>query len=287
MRTRIRRSAIESHPHPSAATIGGKVPFDDRSGLFGCCRIAAVEPVHHRLDPRRDEHLRRIGRARRHALDLRRFVSARTSTARDPPDPVSMPPRPTPTRSRENVVARGARSPTSARCARRPIRAPAPAAARAADAPRRRSRAGRPTSILKNARQLADRLAALVHERQRLRPAATSWPSASATSRSARRPAPIRTATDRAAPARRPPRSRRCAASRNTRAPGLPSPTIAFTSAATSSCRPSSCRRSSRPCRRLVLVLLALLDDFGLGRRRRRRRRGVRRRRDFLGLRHG
>src|SRR5258705_181060 len=43
-------------------------------GLFCCRRIAAVEPVHHRLDPRRDEHLRRIGRARRHALDLRRFT---------------------------------------------------------------------------------------------------------------------------------------------------------------------------------------------------------------------
>ena len=42
--------------------------------LFDCLRIAAVECVHHRLDPRRDEHLRRLGRARRHALDLVRLV---------------------------------------------------------------------------------------------------------------------------------------------------------------------------------------------------------------------
>src|SRR6201999_3916489 len=66
-----------------------------RSGLFGCCRIAAVERVHHRLDPRRDEHLRRIGRALRHALDLRRFIflEPRQDVIREialipaPPDP--------------------------------------------------------------------------------------------------------------------------------------------------------------------------------------------------------
>src|SRR5262245_565506 len=42
--------------------------------LLRCRGIAAVETVHHRLDPRRDEHLRRICRPRRHALDVRGFI---------------------------------------------------------------------------------------------------------------------------------------------------------------------------------------------------------------------
>ena len=65
------------------------------------------------------------------------------------------------------------------------------------------------------------------------------------------------------APADRRPRTRRCAASRGTCAPGLPRPATEL---------------HVTGCLLLLLVFrlldLALLDDFGLGRRRRRRRRG-------------
>ena len=129
-------------------------------------------------------------------------------------------------------------------------------------------------------RQLADRLAAQVHERQRL----------DQQHRLAVRPPPPR---DQRLGRRR--LERRCRARRASSsttanptlcrvpryfAPGLPSPTIAFID-----------RGSSQIALLLllvlllvvllvlVLVLLALLDDFGLGRRRRRRGRRLGRRR--------
>src|SRR5262245_30093054 len=69
-------------------------------------------------------------------------------------------------------------------------------------------------------------------------------------------------------------------------APGLPSPTISFTESLTSSFLLRLLVFLLLDGGFLALFLLALLDDFGLGRRRRGRSRRVGRRRDFLGLRH-
>ena len=258
--------------------IGGKArPLDCRGqrrmcdcavALFGCRRIAAVERVHHRRDPGRDEHLRRIGRPRGHAVDLFRFVGLEPREhviGQIPPRLPSALPRPTPTRSRGN---------SSPRCAMtdfKPLCPPADPRARARSLPSGSCTSS--TTISRSAdvdlevpRQLADRLPAEIHERQRLDQQHRRRRPAAATSRSARRPAPTRT----------PIAARRASSSTTANptlcrvpryfAPGLPSPTIAFTHLhrrpVTSSSRPSSCRPSFVL---LVLVLLALLDDFGLG----------------------
>ena len=256
---------------------------DRRSAIPVVCRIAAVERVHHRLDPRRDEHLRRIGRARRHALDVRRFVRLEPRRARDPRDRAGR------RRARRRPAAAG--TPASPRCAMidfSPLCPPADPRGRARSLPERQLHLVDDDEQvggvdLEEPRQRADRLAAQVHERQRLGQQHRARPAA-ATSRSAPR------AARRLEAGTAPRRASSSTTSKPTLCrvpaycgPGLPSPTIGFTPTSSS----SSFFLSSFfvVLLRLVLVLLALLDDFGLGGAGGRRR-GVGRRGDFFGLRH-
>ena len=120
-----------------------------------------------------------------------------------------------------------------------------------------------------------DRLAAQVHERERLDE-----------QHDVVRPPPLAPAARRPAPSRTPARAARASRSTTSNptlcrvpryfAPGLPSP-------ATSFMPPQALTSPSCPFLVLVLLDLALLDDLGLGRRRRCRRRGRIGRRRFLG----
>src|SRR5207248_1229351 len=68
-------SVVSVFSRPARRPAGRKVASRALPGtLFSCRRIAAVVRVHHRRDPVSDERLRRIGRPRRRALDLGKFI---------------------------------------------------------------------------------------------------------------------------------------------------------------------------------------------------------------------
>src|SRR3954471_4272684 len=134
--------------------------------LFGCCRIAAVEPVHHRRDPRRDEHLRRVGGAHGHALhlrglalvELRQHVVGEIAIAVAATDADPQP--------RKLVAKVGDHRLQAVVTAGRPARPRPHSAERQLDFVDDDEEVG--DLDLEVAQQLADRLAAQVHERERL-----------------------------------------------------------------------------------------------------------------------